>query len=323
MVLQDNEMFGANSSTNNENKDSDEFEIVNENYQEDGENKEKEVNDFVSNNKNILLQRILNAKVPKREENIELVEKAKNGDSQAIEEVLIRNGKLVLSILKQYYWVTDISEDLLQEGLLGIYKAIQVYDKSYNTAFSTYAVWWIKQSITSYISNYDRNIKLTSHIIDKINKMKKIEQQFISEGKQQPTNKELAELLEMSEQEISELKRYEDHTLSLDLQLGDENNTTIGDLIPNDQDDISEVIMNDMMNEYLQKILEENLNERELDILKMRYGFGTYKIHTLEEIGKKYDITKERVRQIETKIFKKLKHPKVKKQLAECLAGKE
>ena len=293
-------------------------------FQENGENKEKEeeigtdiTKVAIFSQKSELLTKILDAKVPTREENIELVNQAKKGDERAKEDVMVRNGKLVLSVIKKYYPTYILNEDLLQEGLIGVQKAIDMYDGKYNTAFSTYAVWWIRQNINTYLTNNDKLIRLPAPVIDKIAKVKKLEKVHLNAGIEPPTIEEIARSLEISETEAKELKSCAEPIISLEMQLNDAEDLTVGDLIPDGDSDVSEKVLSTVMKEQLQNILKETLSERELDIMKMRFGFEPYEQHSLEEIGKKYSITKERVRQIEKKCLKQLKHPKRKKQIAE------
>lgn len=276
---------------------------------------EKEVVQFPC--KNELMSKIFEAETPTREENIELVRKTKEGNQEAKEELMIRNGKLILSTIKKYFPTYTLNEDLLQEGLIGIQKAVDMFDETRNTAFSTYAVWWIRQSIGLYLTGNEKLIRLPVHIYEKIWKVKKMERANLNAGIDPPTVKEIAKELGITEEEATELKTYIEPVISLEAQLNDSDGLTVGDMIPDEKNDISNQVLSEMTNNQLQDILKDTLTERELDIIKMRFGFEPYEPHTLDEIGKKYGITRERARQIETKCLKRLKHPKKKKEIAE------
>lgn len=269
--------------------------------------------------KNILIQMILEAEIPTREENEHLVTLAKEGNKQAMEDILIRNGRLVLFVLKKYGWANDIQEDLLQEGLLGIRKAVEEFSMEYNTAFSTYAVFWIRQAIGAYISRNTRTIKLPNYIIERIRKIEALNAKRAADGLELYNNEQLASELKLSIDDINVAKMYAQATVSLDATMKDDSDMTYGDSIPSDAPEVGSEIIEKGAKESLMQIMEDCLDERELEILKIRFGIGQYKKpHTLAEVGDILNLSKQRVSQLEQRAINKLKSPNRLRELKEC-----
>lgn len=271
------------------------------------------------NGQSVLMQCILDAKTPTKNENIELVKAAKNGDKDALENVVIRNGKLVLMILRRYTWLTEIKDDLLQEGLMGVQRAVEEFNFDYETAFSTYAVYWIRQYINQYITKNGQTVSLPNYMIDRMRKIKKIEDERNSLGLSPLTDKEIAEQLGITEEEVIATKINTQVMVSLDDKLSEDNEATLGESIASDEANIEFDIVNKDTLQNFSKIIQECLSEREYDIIKRRYGIGEYEdAQTFSEIGEVYNLSKQRICQIEERAIKKLRKPKMLQALKEC-----
>lgn len=253
------------------------------------------------------------------EEEYNLAMASAAGDKNALNKLVEANLRLVVVIAKHYQGYGLSYQDLIQEGNLGLIKAAEKFDVTKGFKFSTYAIWWIKQSISRAIANQSKMIRVPIHMTENINKVKNMERQLtVSLGKE-PSNLEIAQNLGMSEQEIENIRSYTLDTLSLDIQIGDEEDVTLESFIedtsltsPLDQ------CIQDSEKQILNQVLD-SLSERESNIIKMRFGIDREKAMTLEEVGKEYHLTKERIRQIEAKALRKLRHPSRANILKQCI----
>lgn len=259
--------------------------------------------------KNRLMLEILNAKTPTREENIELVRAAQNGDEKAREDAFIRNGRLVLSVAHKFYTKNNDEEDLLQEGFIGLNRAIRSFDTEFGTAFSTYAMWWIRQSIGRYVANNSRTIRLPVHIYEKLLSIHRAEKE-LDQNNESITIEKIAEKTGLSKETCTFLLAYTDDATSLDIRIGVEEDTTLSEVVPDTKHDTEAQAIETVVSEELEKLINECLSEKEKDVIYRRFGMNGYSQHTLEEVGQVYNVTRERIRQIEDKAIKKLKNPK-------------
>lgn len=254
------------------------------------------------------------------EEEQELGALIAKGDKTARNKLIESNLRLVVSVAKHYSRNTQIAFiDLVQEGNVGLVKAVDKWDYSLGYKFSTYATWWIKQYISRAIVERSRAIRLPSYVISQLGTVNKIEQELYQQLKRQPTNAEIAKQSELSEKRVRELRAIVKDPISIDMTVGNEDDTPIGDLIA-DEDEISPVeeLHQERINKTIQKVLE-TLDGREVDILSQRYGLNGGSPRTLDEIGTEYHLSKERVRQIEENALRKLRNPIRANILRECL----
>lgn len=249
----------------------------------------------------------------------ELAKLIAQGDEAAKEELITSNLRLVISLAKHYQGCGLELQDLIQEGNCGLMRAAEKFDPERGNRFTTYAIWWIKQAISRAISSKSRAIRIPAHIGDNINKLRNIERElFISLGRE-ATVLDLMENSDFTREQILELKDYMSETSSLDVQVGDDENITVGSLIKdnyfiNPEDSLITLSESEAIKEIL-----STLTERESDVISKRFGLNLDKCMTLEEVGKEYGLTKERIRQIEAKALRKLRNPKRALLLKECI----
>lgn len=243
-----------------------------------------------------------------------------NGDQDARNQLVEANLRLVCSLAKHYQGCGLTYQDLIQEGNIGLIKAAEKFDAEKGFRFSTYATWWIKQAISRAIADQARTIRVPVHMAENVNKVKKIERQLLAELQHEPTNAEIAKVMKMSEEQIAEIKSYMTDTTSLDIQVGDDDDgTTIGSFVEdthfvNPADAYAEAANGEMVDMVL-----STLSDREANIIRMRFGIGRDRAMTLEEVGKEFSLTRERIRQIEAKALRKLRHPSRAGILKECM----
>lgn len=253
------------------------------------------------------------------EEELELAKKAENGDDDAKCALVESNLRLVVSIAKRYVGKGMFLLDLIQEGNLGLIKAVDKYDYRKGYKFSTYATWWIKQAITRAIADQARTIRIPVHMVETIHRYSRISRQFLQEKGREATTAEIAEQTGTSEEKVREIMRIAQEPVSLETPIGEEEDSHLGDFIPDDDTPAPDAVAaNGMLKEQINDVLS-TLSEREAQVLKLRYGLADGKSHTLEEVGNAFDITRERIRQIEAKALRKLRHPSRSKLLKDYL----
>ncbi|MDO5014888.1 MAG: RNA polymerase sigma factor RpoD [Clostridia bacterium] len=253
------------------------------------------------------------------EEEIDLAIRIEDGDERARQKLAESNLRLVVSIAKRYVGRGMSFLDLIQEGNLGLIKAVEKFDYTKGFKFSTYATWWIRQAITRSIADQARTIRIPVHMVETINKVKKTGSKLLHENGREPTDEEIAERLDMTVDKVRDIQRVSQEPVSLDTPIGEEEDSHLGDFIP-DEDAVTpaDAASNLMLKEQLAEVLD-SLNEREARVLSLRFGLNDGRPRTLEEVGKEFDVTRERIRQIEAKALRKLRHPSRSKKLKDFL----
>lgn len=253
------------------------------------------------------------------EEEIELAKRMELGDENARKRLAEANLRLVVSIAKRYVGRGMQFLDLIQEGNLGLIKAVEKYDYSKGFKFSTYATWWIRQAITRAIADQARTIRIPVHMVETINRLIRTSRQLLQELGREPTPEEIAEKMEMPVERVREIMKISQDPVSLETPIGEEEDSHLGDFIQDDEaSQPSEEASYTLLREQLEEVLS-TLTPREEQVLRMRFGLIDGKPHTLEEVGKEFDVTRERIRQIESKALRKLRHPSRSKKLRDFL----
>ena len=273
----------------------------------------------VNDNVRMYLKEIGKISLLSLEEEQELSRRVAAGDEKAKNILAESNLRLVVSIAKRYVGRGLLFLDLIQEGNIGLMKAVEKFDYDKGYKFSTYATWWIRQAITRALADQARTIRVPVHMVETINKMARIERQMTLELNREPTDQELSKKMNLSVEKIAEIRKISQDPVSLETPIGEEDDSHLGDFLADERTMSPEEFANyEVLKDELREVLD-TLTTREKEVLELRFGLFDGSSHTLEEVGKQFKVTRERIRQIEAKALRKLRHPSRAKKLRDFL----
>ncbi len=318
------ELYNALNENNIEIRSEDETDVDSSLLTEDPEfniehlaNESKDMS--VNDNVRMYLKEIGKISLLSLDEEQELSKKIASGDEESKKILAESNLRLVVSIAKRYVGRGLLFLDLIQEGNIGLMKAVDKFDYDKGYKFSTYATWWIRQAITRALADQARTIRVPVHMVETINKLARVERQMALDLNREPTDKELAKKMGLSIDKIVEIRRISQDPVSLETPIGEEDDSHLGDFLADERTMGPEEYTDyTMLKEELKSVLE-TLTKREEEVLELRFGLYDGTCHTLEEVGKKFGVTRERIRQIEAKALRKLRHPSRAKKLKDFL----